>query len=343
MVEDDFSNNNSALKLLNGRNLRNQVPILKKEHTFLSTVHSSPTKNVALRLKQAYDDFFKGKCKHPHYRSWKKNWFSLYFDEPNKGFKLLSDKELQISLGKDDSNKQMSIVGTFKELFKLAENETIKTFRLCKQQGGRFYAIFTTERTTPEPKEVKSWIAIDQNHKNFFVAVDHEGNTFEFDNFYQDKYFDKIIDTLKSKRDKCNKKHRIITTPHGKSYSIPNKRWNKLNDALNKAYARRREQTKLQMYAIAHFIAKNYDKVIIGDYVPSKAKEDDEYSNRAVINQSHIGEFRKILEWVMMKSHKSFVKVSEKDTTKTCCVCGHKKKKLPEIRDFTCENVVHIV
>jgi len=89
-------------KLLNGRNLRDKVPKIKQKSLFLYKVHSSPLKNAAIRLKDAYDRFFDKKLDNqkPHYRSWKKKWFSLYYDEPNKGFKLLEDRKLSISFGK---------------------------------------------------------------------------------------------------------------------------------------------------------------------------------------------------------------------------------------------------
>ena len=38
-------------KLLNGRNLRDLVVDIKQEHAYLYSVHSSPLKNVAFRLK----------------------------------------------------------------------------------------------------------------------------------------------------------------------------------------------------------------------------------------------------------------------------------------------------
>ncbi len=45
--------------LLYGRNLRNLVPKTKLEKPFLKSVHSSPLKNVALRLKLSFDNFIK--------------------------------------------------------------------------------------------------------------------------------------------------------------------------------------------------------------------------------------------------------------------------------------------
>lgn len=88
----DYKENNNANKLLDGRNLRNLVPKLKNDNEFLKSVHSSPLKNTALRLKDAYDRFFDNLRGFPHYRAWKDKWFSLFYDDPNKGFKLLDGK-----------------------------------------------------------------------------------------------------------------------------------------------------------------------------------------------------------------------------------------------------------
>ena len=92
---------------------------------------------------------------YPKFRSWKEKWFSLYFDEPNKGFKLVDSKTIQISFGKNEQGEQMRITGSLKEPFSFKQNEVIKTFRMCKQQGNRFYGIFTIERRTEHEKEVK--------------------------------------------------------------------------------------------------------------------------------------------------------------------------------------------
>lgn len=338
ICKKDYELYGKASKITFGNNIRDMVPYLKYDFPFLSSVHSSPTKNVGRRLQDAYKDFYSKKCGYPKFRSWKnRKWFSLYFDEPNKGFSFVNNKILQISLGKDMNNKQMHVHGEFKESFKLSADEKIKTFRLCKEKG-RLFGVFTIEAPDTTPKAVERWIAIDQNHKNFFVAIDHTGQTFEFTKFYQDKYFDRIIDELKAKRDKCNKKHKKkVTHISNSTYYIPNRRWVKLDNAIKRNESRKREQTKQLMYSIAHFIAKNYDKVVIGDYTPSKNKDGVTNINRDNINQSHVGEFRSILKWVMTKSHKTFVKVSEKYTTQTCCVCGKKEKKGVDVREFTCK------
>ncbi|MGL6106231.1 RNA-guided endonuclease InsQ/TnpB family protein [Romboutsia sp.] len=241
-----------------------------------------------------------------------------------------------MSLGKNELNKQVHVKGYLKEKFDLRENEKIKNFRLCKQQGGDFYAIFTIEKESLSNKEVKTWISIDPNHKNLFVAIDNTGTTFEFEKLYQVKYFDKLIDEVKSKRDLCNRKNKLKYTEHGSKYYLQSKRYLKLNNTLDKLYHKRREQIKLIMYSIANYIARNYDKAIIGDYTPTLEVASDKNMHRGMLNQSLIGMFRKILSWTMEKSNKAYVVVNEKDTTKTCCICGNKEKKDPSIRAFTC-------
>ena len=86
-VETEYKEKSDST-LLKGYNLRNLIPKIKEEKPYLYTIHSSPLKNVALKLKQSYQMFFKGINNHPHYLSFKRKFFSLYYDEPNKGIKI---------------------------------------------------------------------------------------------------------------------------------------------------------------------------------------------------------------------------------------------------------------
>ena len=337
MVNNQYEKRGESLAE-NKYELRNQVPCLKSDYPFLTTVYSSPTKNTAFRLYNAFQKFFAGENDHPKFRSWKKKWFSLYYDEPGKGYKLLDDRTLKIALGADKNNKRMYVYGKLQESLNLRDKDQIKTFRLCKQQGDRFYAIFTVERI-PVEKEIdkEKWIAIDPNHKNFFVAVDYQGDTYTFEKLEILKYWDQVIDRIKSKRDLCQRKATLVTENKGKNYYLPSRRWSRLNDALNRAYHCRREQIKSASFSIANFIAREYDHVAIGDYTPSLDTAIYDRMHRSMLNQEIIGKFRKILEWIMIRSGKSCSIVEETNTTKECCICGDLKKKSPDIRSFVCQ------
>ena len=377
----DYKYNGNAKNLLSGRNLRNYGTTLKNEHKFLNTVFSSVLKEPSSRIKNAYNKFFKEGAGYPKYRSWKKKWFSLVFDEPNKGWEVKEDgKTLSVSLGnipnlpKEKGKQNPSILGVLKEKLELKENELLKTFSLVKQQG-KFYAIFTVEKCSVEELEFKDimskyrkeynlakkenrelpekpifeeqeivvpkdckWIALDPNHKNFFVGVDYEGNSIEFKKLKMVKYWDKVIDNLKSKRDVCQKNYRKRKTKNGTKYTVYSPRWNRVNHALNIAYNKRREQIKTALYSISHELYKKYDLVIIGNYTPTNGTAPFKNMKRSMLNQEQIGSFRKTLKWVAEKEDKYYLMVNEKNTTKDCCICGHQEKKSPEIREFTCKS-----
>ncbi len=376
----DYKENHNSKQLLSDRNLRDYGVSLKEQHPFLKTVFSSVLKEPANRLSNAYQKFFDKKGGYPKFRSWKKKWFSLVFDEPNKGWELLNHgTSISVSLGnipgmkKEKGKRNPSIIGKLNEKFKLQENEIIKTFMLTKQQGNKFYGIFTVERCTPKelkfkqdmsiyrkevhaakkenrempikptlesdekeiPKNVK-WISLDPNHKNFFVGVDHKGNSVELQKLRMIPYWDKKIDELKSLRDVCEKTYRKKKTKHGNTYTVHSPRWNRINHALDKAYHTRREQIKTCLYSIAHELYRNYDLIMIGDYTPTNGTAPFKNMKRSMLNQEKIGEFRRIVKWVAEKLGNHFLLVNERNTTKECCVCGHKEKKEPNLRIFTC-------
>lgn len=376
----DYMEHGNESKLLYGRNLREYGTKLKETYPFLQTVFSSVLKEPSTRIKLAYEKFFRGESGYPNYRSFKKKWFSLVFDEPKKGWEVREDgKTVSISLGKiadlpkEKGKQNPSVIGKLKEKLEVKENELLKTFSLVKQQG-KFYGIFTVEKCTKEeleykeamrtyrkewnkakkegtilpkkpmleeqeieiPKEVR-WIALDPNHKNFFVGVDYKGESIEFEKLKLIQYWDKVIDELKSKRDKCEKQYRKRKTKQGVPYTIHSPRWNRLNGALSKAYQKRREQIKTALYTIAHWLYREYDLILIGDYVPTNETAKYQTMKRSMLNQEEIGQFRKILKWVAEKEERYFLEVNEKNTTKECCICGDMEPKGPEVREFICK------
>ena len=203
------------------------------------------------------------------------------------------------------------------------------------KERNKYYLIVCLEKMIVSPKITSRFISIDPNHKNFFVGVDYIGNTIEFNNLSMIKYFDKQIDKLKSKRDHCVKKNKLIKTPYS-SYYIGSKRYNRINNALSKTMQRKREQTKQALYRIANMLTDNYDVIAMGNYFPSKDIIKNHNQSRSMINQSVIGKFRNILKWVCEKKSKTFILVDEHNTTKECCLCKNEEKKDPSIREFRC-------
>jgi len=329
------------------RGLRNLIPSLKKEKHFLKTVHSSPLKNAALRLSdaiQAHQKSKKGKRKGsagwPKYRSWKSKWFSLFYDEPKKGFKV-NGGELKLSLGINENKQRLSVTFRLKESHLLL-NQNIRNLRVVKECD-KYYAVFTVSVTVPEKKPVIRCIALDPNHKNLAYGVDTNGNAIEIEAPHWLKNHDKKIDELRRKRDRCQRKAKKVAVldsegkPTGKEYYKPSRRWTKLDKTLDRALNTCREQKKTNMYTIAHVLCRKYDCIGIGDYAP-RGNGITTAMRRAMNNRSIIGEFKKVVHWVATKSGKTFLIYNEQGTTRTCHACKYAVPDglAPSIRQWTC-------
>jgi putative transposase len=315
--------------LYTDRGLRDLLPSLKAQHPFLKTVYSSVLKNAALRLSRAIRDYQDGKhgrrakaVNWPKFRHWKRKWFSLQYDEPHKGYALCG-RTLTLSMGKDAAGKQLKVVLELAESLPCWVNhEHIRQCRIVKE-GHLYSAVFTVERILPngKPLSPSKIVALDPNHKNLAYAVGSDGLAIEIQNPYYMKSFDKRIDQLKSKRDRCKRKSRLISRKDGSHFWLPSRRWLLLNARLQDVYRKRREQTKLFLYTLANRLYRNYDAIGIGDYVPHGGGITHQM-RRSMNNQSLNRRFKRVLAWVALRSGKTYLEWEEGGSTRTCHECG---------------------
>lgn len=314
-------------RLYTERGLRDLVPIIKERHPFLKSVHSSVLKNVALRLSGAIKNYQDGKkskrppMNWPRFKAWKRDWFSLQYDEPKKGFRL-KGRSLTLILGKNEAGKQLSVKVKLSESLPAWLNlEHIRQCRIVKD-GLIFSVVFTIERLLPGGKPIQNVVAIDPNHKNFGYAVGTDGVATEIQNPYFLKPLDKRIDALKAARDRKKKKSKKITRTDGSSFWLPSRQWQYLNKRLQEVYRRRREQTKVFLYTVANKLFKHYDIVSIGDYVPHGGGLTKKM-RRAMNNQSLNRRFKQVVAWVALRSGKTSYEWAEGGSTRTCHDCGY--------------------
>ncbi len=336
-----------GLTLYTERGLRNLIPGLKVQHPFLKAVYSSVLKNAALRLSKAIRDYQDGKhgrrlglVNWPKFRAWKRKWFSLHYDEPFKGY-AQKGRTLTLILGQDAAGKQLSMVLSLAEaLPHWVNHEHIRQCRIVKE-GHLYSVVFSVERLLPNGKSLSPHkvVALDPNHKNFAYAVGTDGKGTEISNPYFLKPFDKRIDRLKSKRDRCKNKSRLITRENGSQFWLPSRRWLRLNVCLQDVYRKRREQTKQFLYTVANRLYRDYDAVGIGDYVPHGGGITRKM-RRSMNNQSLNRRFKHVLAWVAMRSGKQFLEWEEGGSTRTCHDCGYVVAEgIPvKIREWDCPN-----
>lgn len=341
-----------AKQLYTQRGLRNMIPNVKTNHKFLCAVHSSPLKNAALRLSDSIQDYQDGKHGRrkgkptgwPQFRSWKKKWFSLLYDEPKKGFSV-SGKKLNISFGKNEDGKRIRVTLKLFESFPNDKVGEVRNLRITRDGSKQYFAVFTLaddvceEEAHARIKETSTIIAFDPNHKNLVYGVDSEGKAIEIQNLTHLKLMDARIDELKSRRDKCKRKSVKVTRDDGSYFWKSSRRWLFFHKKLDEAYRIRREQTKTFMYTLSNQICKQYDIICMGDYTPNGGGITT-HMRRSMNNQSLIGRFKRTLKWVAYRSGKMYIEFNEKGTTRTCSNCSFVVKDgiPPEIREWTCPN-----
>lgn len=327
--ELDFYSKNNVNQNFNPFNkyeLRNQVPILKKNKGIYNTLYSSVSKNVAFRLANALSSF--KRTKHfPKFRSLKvKGFYSLLYEEPFVGYKI-TNKGINISCGTtldDNKKKRIKLELDFEKSFKIDKiKDSVRVVEIVYDKLHKKFALnIVVKLPDVESKAINKFIAFDPNHKNLMVGYDNNNNVIKFNNLNNIKISDKRIDKLKSKRDKCTKNSR---------------RYNYLNNIIVNIYKIKRDQIKYYFRTISNYLCKRYDLIGIGDYVPSKS--DIKNINRVVINQSNIGELRTTLNNICNRSGKTYYKYNEYRTTKTCHNCKTVGSSLnPAIRSWQCNS-----
>lgn len=336
--------------LYSQRGLRNLVPTLKAEHPFLKSVHSSPLKNAALQLTRAIQDYQKsrkGKRKGkatgwPSFRSHKVKPFSLLYDEPGKGFKV-DGRSLRLSLGQTSEGQRIYVTGTLEKALDSFGDVEIKQLRI-KREHERYFAIFSVVRkfrpetvlagASDKPPAV---IALDPNHKNLAYGVDNNGQAIEITNFRGAKYFDRQIDRVKGKRDRCLRKSTPVLKDGTIIYFKPSRRYQRLDRTHKRLLQKRRDQTKLMLQTVANFLCKHYEVIAIGDYTP-RGGGINKGMRRAMNNQSLIGRLKQTVQWVASRSGRLYTEWPEHGSTRTCSACGHKLKDglTPDIRTWDC-------
>ncbi len=349
-IASDGRDEEAAKIMYSKRGLRDLVPGLKQKHPFLKSVYSSPLKNTALRLSSSIREHQKSrrgerkgdKVNWPKFRSWKRKWFSLEYEEPWKGYKL-KGRVITLSLGTNQEGRRLRVKVRLHSPLG-APRSSVKALRIVKELG-EFYAVFTVERELPETdvSEPVRIIALDPNHKNLAYGVGTDGQAIEIENLATLKRLDRRIDELKSKRDRCKRRSRLVqyTRDDGSIHRHweASRRWKRYDQALQRAYRKRREQSKTFLYTVANALCREYEVIGVGDYTP-RGGGITTGMRRAMNNQSLIGRFKRVTKWVALKSGRLYTEFNEDGTTRTCCACDAVVRDgiPPQVREWTCHN-----
>ncbi len=180
-------------------------------------------------------------------------------------------------------------------------------------------------------------VAFDLGIKTLATGVNDQGRFYHIGGFKGYRWYNKQLDKIRSKRDKCKKKSRRYIHLSRVYKRVSEKKRRKQQDCLHKA-----------SHLIAHQLAER--AVVIGDLSQQqmvmkkqeeetpKEKRKRQIRNRLVYNDWGLYGFVQMLVYKCLHVGKELHIIDERNTTKQCHVCQHKRDMPLWIRIYRCEN-----
>jgi putative transposase len=193
------------------------------------------------------------------------------------------------------------------------------------------------EKRKVRPMRDDGIVAFDLGIKTLATGVNEYGRFYHIGGFKGYRWYNKQLDKIRSKRDRC-KKHSRRYIHLSKVYKrVSERKRNKQKDCLHKA-----------SHLIAHRLAER--AVVIGDLsqrqmvirkrVEESPKERDKrrIRNRAVYNDWGLYSFVQMLAYKCLHSGKELHTISERDTTRMCSGCKQMQYMPLWKRTYRCSN-----
>jgi len=198
---------------------------------------------------------------------------------------------------------------------------------ISRDARGNYYASFISEQEEQPPTET-GVLAFDLGIKTLAMGVNEQGRVYTIGGFKGAGWYNKQLDKIRSKRDKCKKKSRRYIHLSKVYKRVSEKKRNKQQDSLHKA-----------SHLIAHKLVAS--TVVVGDLsqrqmVTKQHVERNKHLNRAVFNEWGCYSFVHMLVYKCQLYGKDFQVMSERDTSKMCSGCGHKQPMPLYKRTYRC-------
>ncbi|GCE15244.1 RNA-guided endonuclease InsQ/TnpB family protein [Tengunoibacter tsumagoiensis] len=189
-----------------------------------------------------------------------------------------------------------------------------KEVAISRDAAGRYYASFVAEREE-ETNNNNRVVAFDLGIKTLATGANEQGRIYHIGGFKGSQYYNKQLDKIRSKRDKCKKKSRRYIYLSKVYQRVSQKKRNKQRDSLHKA-----------SHLIAHKLVER--TVVIGDLsqrqmVAKQHQERKKYLNRSVYNDWGLYTFTQMLVYKCQLYGKELVLENERNTSKMCSGCGN--------------------
>lgn len=189
-----------------------------------------------------------------------------------------------------------------------------KEVAISRDACGHYYASFVAEREG-ETCDNDQVVAFDLGIKTLATGANEQGRIYHIGGSKGTQWYNKQLDKIRSKRDKCKKKSRRYIHLSKVYKRVSQKKRNKQCDSLHKA-----------SHLIAHKLVER--TVVIGDLsqrqmVTKQHQERKKHLHRAVFNDWGLYTFTQMLAYKCQLYGKELVLENECNTSKACSGCGN--------------------
>jgi putative transposase len=295
----------------------------------LEYVYGKLLADVFYRLKAAMDAFFRrvkaGETPgFPRVRP-RHCFFTLCY--PAMYIKIVSNTLILPTGGKGNHKKYPTIEARLTEI----PPEVYGEVAISRDARGNYYAsfVYRKEEQPHEHKEGQAeYVAFDVGMKTLATGVNEQGRSYHIGGMKGIQWYNKQLDKIRSKRDRCKKKSRRSIHLSKIYQRVSEKKRNKRNDSLHKA-----------SHLIAHTLVER--TVIVGDLSQRQmvTKQHQMYNthlNRAVYNEWGLYIFIRMLTYKCILYGKELVFLDERYTSKTCSGCGNRQAMPLWKRTYCC-------
>ena len=281
----------------------------------LEDVYGKLLADVFYRLKAAMDAFFRRVANgetpgFPRVRP-RHCFFTLCY--PSMYIKVIGSTLILPTGGKGKNKKYPNVEARLTE----TPPDVYGAVAISRDARGYYYAsfVYEEEEQKHEYKEGQAeYLAFDLGVKTLATGVNEQGRFYHIGGMKGVQWYNKHLDKLRSKRDRCKKKSRRYIHLSQVYKRVSEKKRRKKNDSLHKA-----------SHLIAHALVER--TVIVGDLsqrqmVMKQHQERNKHLNRAVYNEWGLYTFILMLTYKCKFYGKELVFLDERNTSKQCSGCG---------------------
>ncbi|MFA5394943.1 MAG: transposase [Methanogenium sp.] len=318
---------------------QNKLPEFKKQNPEFTQVYSKVYQSILKKIDGSYKSTL-SKWKKGDYTAelpkFKSRHYLMTITYNQSGFKI-KNGVIQFSHKINDTALAFDIDNKYDEL-------SIKQVEIVNDNPykarGKFFICITYEQATEkEYVDNGKYQAIDLGITKIVTAVNIEGQFFEVKTPRTDKYWNPKIDAAKSRRDHCL---------GGKRGQKKSKKYLRIAKAVSRMSRKKANQIKDFQHKLARKMVENTqaNTIIVGDLAVqdmAKPKEGEKKTkkqkglNRSTQGLGNLSRFPQLLTYKAELVGKKVIRVSEKDTSKTCSCCGKKHSMPTSIRVMSCD------